>query len=126
MAQSFLEVAHRLLLIPDSQEAQDSSAAITKLKIRLGRTDNFIFKRDYIYIIFTDCLQLVAALLALLGKVEASQAEHSTALDITEVQGGLPLALSQIGGFSLGFSQICWVWWGWEFTSSHSLLPILF
>ena len=38
MAQSFLEVAHRLQLIPDRQEAQDSSAAISKLKIWLGQT----------------------------------------------------------------------------------------
>ena len=40
MAQSFLEVAQRLELMPDNQEAQDSSAAITKLKIWLGQTGN--------------------------------------------------------------------------------------
>ena len=42
MAQSFLEVAQRLQLMPDNQEAQDSSAAITKLKIWLGQTGNRI------------------------------------------------------------------------------------
>lgn len=40
-----------------------------------------------------------AALSALLGKSEASQADQSTATDITNALGGLPLALSQIGGF---------------------------
>ena len=39
------------------------------------------------------------ALLALLGKDGASQADQSTAVDIAEALGGLPLALSQIGGF---------------------------
>lgn len=40
-----------------------------------------------------------AALLALLGKSKASQADQSTTTDITNALGGLPLALNQIGGF---------------------------
>lgn len=38
MGQSALEVAHRLQLIPDTQQAQDSVAAISRLKIWLGQT----------------------------------------------------------------------------------------
>ena len=37
IAQRSLEVAHRIRLIPDSQEAQNSSVAITKLMTRPDR-----------------------------------------------------------------------------------------
>lgn len=38
IAQSFLEVAHRLELVPDTQEAQDSAVALSKVKIWLSQT----------------------------------------------------------------------------------------
>lgn len=38
IAQSFLEVAQRLQLIPESQQAQDSAAAVSKVKVWLGQT----------------------------------------------------------------------------------------
>ncbi|MCJ1404908.1 hypothetical protein MMC11_008134 [Xylographa trunciseda] len=41
LAQSFLEVAQRLDLVPENQEAQDSAAAITKVKAWLGQTSTF-------------------------------------------------------------------------------------
>ena len=43
MAQSFLEVAQRLQLIPDSQEAQDSAAAMSNVKVWLGQTGEVAF-----------------------------------------------------------------------------------
>ena len=42
-----------------------------------------------------------ATLLALLSKADASEAEQSTAPNIIEILSGLPLALSQIGGFNM-------------------------
>ncbi|MCJ1396521.1 hypothetical protein MMC18_009412, partial [Xylographa bjoerkii] len=136
LAQSFLEVAQRLELVPENQEAQDSAAAITKVKTWLGQTkcrwllilDNaddltvlkhawpssghgsiLLTSRDFsssfspasegLHVKPFDDIAGASVLLTLCNQEAATASVQSIAKDIAHVLGGLPLALTQIGGF---------------------------
>ena len=50
MAQSALEVAHRLQLMPDIQQAQDNVAAISRLKVWPGQTGKARFNNSPVFL----------------------------------------------------------------------------
>ncbi|KAI0199004.1 TPR-like protein [Astrocystis sublimbata] len=147
IGQSFRDIARGLQLYEDSEEVQDSAAAIWKVKNWLGSTNStwlvvfdnaddlqalkvawpatakgsiLLTTRDFDLARnpAAECLQLdpfdevegCAMLLKQIGLDPTDAASQQHGIEITRALGGLPLALSQIGGFDDYEHTLSTVW----------------